>query len=66
VRDVGWEKGKWKEGEGTNGTNERWGGWYDEIKLDKENFERVDQRYAFLSLSLSVVNSSAAADVNLY
>jgi len=44
VRDVGWEKGKWKEGQGADGTNERWGGWYEEIRMNEDDFAEVDTR----------------------
>ncbi|GAA5950753.1 hypothetical protein JCM3765_000597 [Sporobolomyces pararoseus] len=52
VRDVGWYKGKWKEtqdqneeGEGESAVmNEKWGGWYQEIKFDEnKDFEKVQQ-----------------------
>lgn len=59
VRDVGWEKGKWKEdGEGGGSViNEKWGGWYEEIQFnDDRDFEKVQQQYVSQyahSLSLS-------------
>lgn len=49
VRDVGWEKGKWKDEEDASGVYERWGGWYEEIRMNEEDFAEVDSRCAFAS-----------------
>jgi hypothetical protein len=49
VRDVGWDKGKWKQGDQV-GIKEKWGGWYDEIVQPLDD-QPVDQGYTFLPLS---------------
>lgn len=44
IRDIGWEKGKWKEEDRRHAVNTKWGGWYDEIKLEEADFAQVNER----------------------
>ncbi|GAA5900139.1 transcription factor TFIIIC subunit TFC6 [Sporobolomyces salmoneus] len=45
IRDVGWEKGKWKEEaeDGEYPVNARWGGWYPEVKLEDQDCLEANQ-----------------------